>query len=102
MKRRRRIGSISLLLIASAAAAPASAEIRYDPASRIFRLTGGGAEYDIRIDDQGYLRPAYWGRTLDAAAPVALPLLPPPPVIGAMDPPSSVTAQSMPDRVAAS
>ncbi|MBB4086970.1 alpha-galactosidase [Sphingomonas carotinifaciens] len=71
----------------------ASAEIKYDASTRIFRLTGGEAEYDIAIDEQGYLRPAYWGKMLDAAAPIKLPLLPPPPVIGAMDPPSSVTAQ---------
>lgn len=73
--------------------APAAAEIIYNPVTKVFRLTGGDAEYDIAIDDQGYLRPAYWGAALDSAAPVVLPRLPPPPVIGAMDPPSSVTAQ---------
>lgn len=76
-----------------AAAGPASADIRYDAGAKIFRLRGGDSEYDIGIDADGYLRPVHWGAALDPTAPVSLPLLPPPPVIGAMDPPSSVTAQ---------
>ena len=79
-------------------ATPAAARIAYDPVTRIFRLTGGAAEYDIGIDADGYLRPVHWGEPVDPAAPLALPALPPPPVVGAMDPPSSVTAQEYPGQ----
>ncbi|MEH3101730.1 alpha-galactosidase [Sphingomonas adhaesiva] len=93
MSRCKMIALSSAGILASVVTSPAAGEVRYDPASRVFRLTGGDTEYDIAIDEQGYLRPAYWGKALDAATPITLPLLPAPPVIGAMDPPSSVTAQ---------
>ncbi len=89
---------MGLAAVALVGALPASARITYDPATRIFRLTGGAAEYDIGIDDDGYVRPAYWGAAIGPAGPVALPALPPPPVVGAMDPHSSVTAQEYPGQ----
>ena len=77
------------------AVTPAAAEVSYDAESRIFRLSGGDAEYDIAIDADGYLRPAHWGEGIDPGGPLSLP---PPPAVGAMDPPSSSTAQEFPGQ----
>src|SRR5258708_15938367 len=70
------------------------AHISYDEQTRVFRLSGEQSEYFLGVDDQGYLRPIYWGRPL--APLVRLPLLPPP-AMGAMDVPASVVA---PDNAA--
>ena len=66
------------------------AHISYDEQTRIFRLSGEQSEYFLGVDDQGYLRPIYWGRPLDPL--VRLTVLPPP-AMSAMDVPGSVVAQ---------
>ena len=66
------------------------AHISYDEQTRVFRLSGEQSEYFLGVDDQGYLRPIYWGRPLDPL--VRLTVLPPP-AMSAMDVPGSVVAQ---------
>src|SRR5258708_32046986 len=66
------------------------AHISYDEQARVFRLSGEQSEYFLGVDDQGYLRPIYWGKPLDPA--VHLTVLPPP-SMSAMDVPGSVVAQ---------
>src|SRR5260370_9873385 len=66
------------------------AHISYDAQTRVFRLSGEQSEYFLGVDDQGYLRPIYWGRPLDPT--VRLTVLPPP-AMSAMDVPGSAVAQ---------
>jgi alpha-galactosidase len=88
-----RIAASITALSAAITAVPANAEIRFDPSTRMFRLSGGDVEYDIGIDKEDYLQPVYWGKILDRTAPPALPALPAPPVLASHDVPSSVVAQ---------
>jgi alpha-galactosidase len=58
-----------MMLALSASRIAAAASIAFDPATRIFRLDGGGASYAMRITADGKLRALYWGAARAAAAP---------------------------------
>lgn len=99
-RQRRRALLLAAAIISAGIPNAVLAQIRYDPQSKIFRLSGGRSEYDFGIDEQGYLRPVYWGSQLDPTAPLSIPALPPskPPVLASMEPSSSVTAQEYPGQ----
>jgi alpha-galactosidase len=58
----------ALLCVASSI----QARVTAPEGARIFRLDGGAVTYAIGVDDKGYLEPAYWGPTLDDAAPLSV------------------------------
>jgi alpha-galactosidase len=59
------------LLALVAWGATAEARITAPPGARQFRLDGGGVTYAFGLDEAGIVQPLYWGRALDAAAPLA-------------------------------
>jgi alpha-galactosidase len=55
---------VSLTVHAAAFAAAPTATIRFDAASRIFRLDAAGMTYAFGINDQDELQPVYWGSAI--------------------------------------
>jgi alpha-galactosidase len=55
---------VSLTVHASAFAASPAATIRFDAASRTFRLDAAGTTYAFGINDQDELQPIYWGSAI--------------------------------------
>lgn len=97
--RRQRPLRVALSVLALAAwPCLASAEITYDAASKVFRLTGGRAEYALGIDPNGYLRSLHWGARLGDGSPLTGFAPPPSFQIYAHDVPGSTIEQEYPGQ----
>ena len=75
---------------AAALASPALSETRYDAATRVFRLDGGGVTYAFGVSTTGVLKSIYWGPRLASSDTLAVPVLDD---ISTTDPASSIDAQ---------
>lgn len=95
MRKGMSVAKRAAVVMAMLAALPAvaRAEVRYDAASQVFRLDGGGVTYAFGVNQTGMVQALYWGPKLgnaDRLRAVA------PPELASVDPSQSVTPQEYP------
>jgi len=86
-----RLGAISAVLVVMFCRSDAG--VRYDPASKIFRLDAGGITYAFGVNEKDMLQSLYWGAQLSTSDKFKAVL---PAKLADIDPSTSIVAQEYP------